>query len=176
MFFSACIYSPHYVCEYISEEKLYSKSINGDIFSKDFSKYTVEDKVFVLTPEMTLCHSKSKNTSEARIALNVYAQTDSYKYTVKKINLELDDKEYDVKEFVTKYYPYDSDSYIPFTKCPVIEYYYWSHYHLGFITFPTPNNKNIKINVIVVDENGVQYTFTYSYLLKMTFDLFVSTV
>ena len=96
MLFSACIYSPHYIYEYISEEKLYSKSINGDIFSKDFSKYTIDGNVFVLTLEMTVCHSKSRKISSARIILNVYSQTDSYKYNIEKINLELDGKEYDV--------------------------------------------------------------------------------
>ena len=64
--FSSCVLHPHYVCEYVSDENLYLKSLENKLDDFVFDKYTVNENIFVFKPEATLCYCDSKNESKCR--------------------------------------------------------------------------------------------------------------
>lgn len=174
--FSSCATHPHYVCEYVSDEKLYLKSLEDKFDDFVFNKYTVNENIFVLKPEATLCYCESKNEAKCRFLFTVYSKNELYKYKIDNISLILNGKEHDVYEYQIDYYPYDRETYTTFTKSSKESDYYWSNFHLGYVSFPTPQNKQVEFKVTVSDSDSHQYIFTYKYFIKFTFDLFISKV
>ncbi|MBD5438201.1 MAG: hypothetical protein HDR37_06505 [Treponema sp.] len=176
LLFSSCAIHPHYVCEYVSDEKLYLKSLENKLDDFVFEKYTVNENVFVFKPEATLCYCDSKTEAKCRFLFTVYSKRESYKYHIDNICLILDGKEHDVYEYQIDYYPYDRETYTNFTKGSKKSDYYWSNFHLGYFSFPTPQSKQIEFKITVSDLDFNQYTFSYKYFIKFTFDLFISKV
>ncbi len=176
LFFTSCIYHPHYICEYISDKKLYSKTLEENFFDPALDDYTVDENIFVLIPEATLCYTESKAVAKCRFLFSVFSKSDSYKYNIDSISLILDGKEHDIYEYPIDYYPYEKDFYTSFSTYSGSTDYYWSNYHLGYFTFPTPKDKEVEFKVTVSDFNLAKYTFTYKYSIKFTFDLFISKV
>ena len=173
---SSCVYSPHYVINYISDKKIYSKSLNGKIFDSDFYEYTIDDNIYVLKPEVTTCYSKTKKESVIRFFFSVYSDDPNFKYKVEDIDFILDEKKHNISEYKINYFPCETELYTPFEKNYVISDYYMSNYHLGFVTFPTPRNKKVEIIVTVSDDNSNHHSFVYKYSIKNTFEIFMSSV
>ena len=174
--FSSCTSHPHYVCEYVSDENLYLKSLENKLDDFVFDKYTANDKIFVFKPEATLCYCDSKNEAKCRFLFTVYSKTESYKYHIDNISLVINGEEHGINEYQIDYYPYDKETYTTFNKNSKDSDYYWSNYHLGYFSFPTPKNKQVEFKITISDSNLNTYTFNYKYFIKFTFELFFSKV
>ena len=167
------MFSPHYNCDIKSVNHIYSNAETGNFSSPELADYFIGDNLFVVLSECSNTLSvESKKTSCIRFLYKVYSKSENYSYTIKNVSFILDGKRHNINEFQIMYYPYESEKYIRFEKSRNIPDYYNSYYHLGYITFPTPKDKKLNIEVTVSDNNSEIHTFNYLFNIKIYYELF----
>ena len=167
--FYSCMYSPHYSCTITSEDNLYYKIGTGKF--AELQKYSYNENVFYVFPDNGL-RSDSKNRTVSRIMIEVYSKSEDYSYRIDELSIIFDGQKHNINEYITKYYPYEKETYIEFSKSRVNPEYYRSAYFVGFIEFPTPKNKKFQYEVTISDNDSNQFTFVYNYSVKLHFNLF----
>ncbi|MCF0242911.1 MAG: hypothetical protein HUK25_09745 [Treponema sp.] len=168
----SCKISPHYVIKVESDEKLYSKALEGDLSDCVFDKYTHNGKIYFAVTELTNCSVSSKKYAKARFVFDVFSNVSDYYYKIEKVDLILDGEIFNINDLLIQYYPYSSEHYSAFKRwVPSCEYYF-STYHLGYINFPIPKDNKVKIMVTLSDNESGVFKFEYAYTIKSIFDLF----